>query len=40
MGAFTKAHGGALINLYLGEEAAEEEKLKARDYPSWDLTER
>ena len=32
--------GGALIDLYLGESAAEEEKLKARDYKSWDLTER
>ena len=40
MGAFTEAHGGALNNLYLGEGAAEKEKLKARDYPSWDLTER
>ena len=40
MGAFTEAHGGALIDLYLGERAAEEEKLRARDYPSWDLTER
>ncbi len=40
MGSFTKAHGGDLIDLYLGEEAAAGEKLKARDYPSWDLTER
>ena len=40
MGAVTEAHGGALNNLYLGEGAAEKEKLNARDYPSWDLTER
>ena len=40
MGAFKEAHGGALVDLYLGESAAEEEKLKARDYKSWDLTER
>ena len=40
MGAFKEAHGGALVDLYLGESAAEEEKLNARDYKSWDLTER
>lgn len=40
MGAFKEPHGGTLKELYLGESAAEEEKLKAQEYPSWDLTER
>jgi sulfate adenylyltransferase len=40
MGAFKEPHGGVLKELYLGESAAEEEKLKAQAYPSWDLTER
>ena len=40
MGAFKEPHGGVLKELYLGESAAEEEKLKAQDYKSWDLTER
>jgi sulfate adenylyltransferase len=40
MGAFKEAHGGVLKDGYLGENAAEEEKTKARDYPSWDLTPR
>jgi sulfate adenylyltransferase len=40
MGAFKEPHGGVLKELYLGESAAEEEKAKAQDYPSWDLTER
>jgi len=40
MGAFKEAHGGALNELYLGESAAEEEKVKAQGYKSWDLTER
>ncbi len=40
MGAFKEPHGGVLRELYLGEAAADEEKLKARDYKSWDLTER
>lgn len=40
MGAFKEAHGGVLKELYLGESAAEEEKGKARDYTSWDLTDR
>jgi len=40
MGAFKEAHGGALKELYLGESAADEEKAKAQDYKSWDLTER
>jgi sulfate adenylyltransferase len=37
MGAFKEPHGGVLKDLYLGESAAAEEKLKARDYKSWDL---
>jgi sulfate adenylyltransferase len=40
MGAFKEPHGGVLKELYLGETAAEEEKSKARDYTSWDLTDR
>ena len=37
MGAFKEPHGGVLKELYLGESAAAEEKLKARDYKSLDL---
>ncbi len=40
MGAFKEPHGGVLRELYLGEAAADEEKARARDYRSWDLTER
>ena len=40
MGAFKEPHGGELKELYLDETAAEEEKVKARDYVSWDLTRR
>ncbi len=40
MGAFKEPHGGTLVDLFLGESAAEEEKIKAIDYKSWDLTER
>lgn len=40
MGAFKEPHGGVLKELYLGESAAEEEKLTAQAYRSWDLTER
>ena len=40
MGAFKEPHGGDLKNLYLSAEAAETEKLAAREYASWDLTER
>jgi len=40
MGAFKEPHGGVLKELYLGESAAEAEKAKARDYVSWDLTDR
>jgi len=40
MGAFKEPHGGDLKNLYLSAEAAETEKLAAREYASWDLAER
>ena len=40
MGAFKKPHGGELKVLYLDERAAEKEKQKALDYPSWDMTGR
>lgn len=40
MGAFKEPHGGKLKDLYLAAEAAEQEKAKARDYPSWDLSAR
>ncbi|MEJ2514191.1 MAG: bifunctional sulfate adenylyltransferase/adenylylsulfate kinase [Gammaproteobacteria bacterium] len=33
-------HGGELKNLYLGPEAAEQEKVAALELPSWDLTPR
>jgi len=40
MGAFKEPHGGTLKELYLSEGKSDEEKLKARDYESWDLTPR
>ena len=40
MGAFKEPHGGDLKNLYLSAEAAAAEKQAARQYLSWDLTER
>ncbi len=40
MGAFKEPHGGELKNLCLDASAAEAEKQAAREYPSWDLTER
>ena len=40
MGAFKKPHGGELKNLYLPAEDAAAEKEAAREYASWDLTER
>jgi sulfate adenylyltransferase len=40
MGAFKEPHGGELKELYLTESVAELEKAGARDYPSWDLTDR
>jgi sulfate adenylyltransferase len=40
MGAFKEPHGDSLKQLYLTESAAEQEKQRARDYRSWDLTPR
>ncbi len=40
MGVFKKAHGGVLKDLYLHGSAIAEEKVNARDYKSWNLTER
>ena len=40
MGAFKAPHGGELKDLYLPEAAAREEKVRARDLPSWDLSMR
>ncbi|MCH7507024.1 MAG: bifunctional sulfate adenylyltransferase/adenylylsulfate kinase [Proteobacteria bacterium] len=40
MGAFKQPHGGELKELYLAEHEADEEKLRASDYPSWDLSPR
>lgn len=40
MGAFKEPHGGELKDLYLSEGKADAEKHKARDYRSWDLTQR
>jgi len=40
MGAFKQPHGGELKELYLQEHRADEEKLRAAEYPSWDLTAR
>ena len=40
MGAFKEPHGGDLKNLYLSADAASTEQKAAREYASWDLTER
>jgi sulfate adenylyltransferase len=40
MGAFKEPHGGELKDLYLQPPQADEEKGRARDLPSWDLTMR
>ncbi len=40
MGAFKEPHGGELKDLYLSSDDAKQEKSKAKDYPSWDLTPR
>ena len=40
MGAFKEAHGGRVKELYLTENKADEEKLRANEFPSWDLTQR
>jgi len=38
MGAFKEPHGGQLKELYLPEHQADEEKIRAAEYPSWDLS--
>ena len=40
MGAFKEPHGGTLKELYLHDAAAEDKKQAARDFKSWDLTDR
>jgi sulfate adenylyltransferase len=40
MGAFKEPHGGRLKELYLPEHLADEEKIKAAEYASWDLSPR
>lgn len=40
MGAYKEPHGGALKELFLSERNADEEKEKAKNYKSWDLTQR
>ena len=40
MGAYKEPHGGELKDLYLQASEAEAEKQAAREYASWDLTER
>ncbi len=40
MGAYKEPHGGELKNLYLPADEADAEKQAAREYASWDLTER
>ena len=40
MGAYKEPHGGELKNLYLPAGEAEAEKQAAREFASWDLTER
>ncbi|MEC9375679.1 MAG: bifunctional sulfate adenylyltransferase/adenylylsulfate kinase [Pseudomonadota bacterium] len=40
MGAFKEPHGGELKQLYLDSEAAKQAKVDAKEYKSWDLTDR
>ena len=40
MGAYKEPHGGELKNLYLPAEESGAERRAAREYASWDLTER
>jgi len=40
MGAFKEPHGGELKDLYLPAAEAEQEKARAKDHASWDLTQR
>ena len=40
MGAYKEPHGGTLKELFLSEGKADQEKQKAKNYKSWDLTPR
>ena len=40
MGAYKEPHGGVLKELFLSEGKADDEKLKAKNYKSWDLSPR
>ncbi len=40
MGAYKEPHGGELKELFLSESKADDEKLKAKEFKSWDLTQR
>ena len=40
MGALKDPHGGVLKNLDLDEAGAKQEKARARDLPSWDMSMR
>ena len=40
MGGLKDPHGGALKNLYLDDAGVKQEKARARDLPSWDLSMR
>jgi sulfate adenylyltransferase len=40
VGAYKEPHGGVLKELFLSERLADEEKVKAKDYKSWDLSPR
>jgi sulfate adenylyltransferase len=40
MGAYKEPHGGELMDLYVPAEEAEAEKQAAREFASWDLTDR
>ena len=40
MGAYKEPHGGQLKELFLSEAKADDEKLNAKSYKSWDLTPR
>jgi sulfate adenylyltransferase len=40
MGAFKEPHGGVLKELYLPEHQADEEKIRAAEYSSWDVSPR
>ncbi len=40
MSSLISPHGGELKNLYVTSEVAEQQKVAAKDYPSWDLSHR